>query len=158
VLAPERFALAFVAVAAVATQGAAQDSSAVDVRVLALRALEVGSTIRIVGRDVGMHTGAFQGLREGAAWLREESGDHSLPTGGIDSVWVERRDPSHGAFLGGLLGGLVGFVVIASNPCQMGDTRCLNNRLDTSLGITLGGTLLGALFGNANVQWSRRYP
>jgi len=61
--------VALVAAVGLAGQAAGQAASAPDLRVLALRSLQAGRTVRVSGQGIGTLTGSVAGVRDGAFWL-----------------------------------------------------------------------------------------
>jgi hypothetical protein len=129
-----------------------------DLRALSLRSLHAGRTIRISGREIGTLTGPVAGVRDGALWLGVEPATRGVPLAGIDSVWVSHGHAETGALVGSLIGIVVGVAVMSGKTCALGDSGCINARLAGLTGITLSGTLLGAVIGGGTKSWQLRYP
>jgi hypothetical protein len=150
--------LALAAVVALAPRAAGQ-ASPPDLRVLALRSLQVGRTVRIAGRDIGTLTGPLLEVREGTLWLEQQPANRMVPIAGIDSMWVKGGGHAGaGALVGGLIGSVVGLAAVSGRHCQLGDTACLGGTYVESAGIALGGLLVGALIGSGMKSWQLRYP
>jgi len=129
-----------------------------DLRMLSLRSLKAGRSIRVGGRDFGTLTGSFAGVRDGSLWLGAEPTGRSVPVAGIDSVWVGHSHATTGAIVGGLLGILVGAAVLSGQRCSFLDNGCMTSAYGTFAGVSLGSTLLGAVIGGATKSWDLRYP
>lgn len=143
---------------ALAAQAAGQAAQP-DLRVLSLRSMQVGRTVRVVGREIGTLTGALLEVREGTLWLQHQPANRMVPIAGIDSMWVKGGGhAAAGALVGGLIGSVVGLAVVSGKQCQLGDTSCLTGSYLESAGIALGGMLVGALIGSGTKNWQRRYP
>ena len=81
-----------------------------------------------------------------------------MPLTGIDSVWVSRGHAGTGALVGGLIGAVVGVAAISGRSCQLGDSNCIAGASLAATGIMLSGVLVGALIGDGEKSWERRYP
>lgn len=151
--------LGLAGVVAISAGAAAQESPVTDVRVLALRSLRAGRTVRVSGRDIGTLTGSFVEVRDGALWLQHQPTNRSAPVAGIDSIWVSRGRSRTGALAGLLIGSVVGVAVLSNKPCQLvGDSGCFHEAYLEGVGITLGGMVIGALIGSGAKSWQLRYP
>jgi hypothetical protein len=146
-----------VAVCAV-NHGLGQATAPPDLRVLSLRSLQAGRTVRISGRDVGTITGSVDSVHDGALWLVEGAGRRRVSVTDIDSVWVSKGHAATGAVAGGLIGLLVGAATISGRRCELGDSGCIAGASAEATGIMLAGALLGALIGGASRSWQLRYP
>ncbi len=151
-------AVALVAAACLASPAAGQALPSPDLRLLSLRSLQAGRTVRVRGHDFGVLTGSAVGVHDGALWLQGEPRNRRVSIADIDSVWVSRGHAAAGALVGGLIGAVVGVAAIAGRSCQWGDSACLNGAYVESTGITLGGVLVGALIGSGTRSWQLRYP
>lgn len=156
--APTSWSLALVAVICLGSQAAGQAAPPPDLRLLSLRALQAGRTIRVRGHDLGTLTGSVLGVRDGALWLYDQPRDRQVSIADIDSVWVGRDHATTGALVGGLIGLVAGAVAVSGKTCQLGDSACLSGAYLESAGITLGGILLGALIGSRTRSWQLRFP
>jgi hypothetical protein len=151
--------LALVGVLALTARAAGQAAPPPDLRVIALRSVKVGRDVRVTGRDIGTHAGAFGAVRDGALWLQGQPADHNVPVAGIDSMWVKSGGhASTGALIGGLVGTVVSIAVISGKSCDFGDSGCLGGLYAASAGITLAGLLVGAVIGSGAKSWQLRYP
>jgi hypothetical protein len=151
--------LGLVGVVVLSAGAAGQVSPVTDVRVLALRSLQTGRTVRVRGRDIGTLTGSFVEVRDGVLWLQHQSTSRSALVAGIDSMWVSRSRTSTGALVGGLIGSVLGLVVtISGNTCFVDDVDCITGKYLTLTGISLGGLIVGALIGSGAKSWQLRYP
>lgn len=150
--------VALVAAVCLAGRAAGQAAPTPDLRVLSLRSLQAGRTVRVSGRDIGMLTGSVAGVRDGALWLGGSSAERRVPLAGIDSVWVSRGHAGTGALVGGLLGAVVGVAAISGRSCQLGDSNCIAGASLAATGIMLSGVLVGALIGGEAKSWELRYP
>ena len=150
--------LALIAVVALAARAAGQMSPTTDVRMLALRSLQAGRTVRVAGQNIGTLTGSFVEVHDGAFWLQDRPSNRSVPVAGIDSMWVSRSHATTGALVGGLIGSVVGLVAISGKSCTLGDSGCIGGAYLESAGITLGGLLVGALIGSGTKSWQLRFP
>ena len=129
-----------------------------DLRALSLRSLHAGRTIRISGREIGTITGPVAGVRDGALWLGVEPAARGVPLAGIDSAWVSHGHVATGAVAGTLVGLIVGVAVMSGKRCELGDSGCFEGAFAALTGITLSGTLLGAVIGGGAKSWQLRYP
>ncbi len=152
------WSVALVAAVCLAGQAAGQVAPTPDLRVLSLRSLQAGRTVRVSGRDIGTLTGSVAGVREGAFWLGGSLAERRVPLGGIDSVWVSRGHAGTGALVGALIGGVVGVAAMSGRSCQLGDSNCIAGASLAATGIMLTGVLVGAIIGDAAKSWDRRYP
>lgn len=150
--------LTLVAAVCAVNHGLGQATAPPDLRVLSLRSLPAGRTVRIRGRDVGTITGSVDGVHDGALWLIEGAGARRVSVTDIDSVWVSKGHATTGALAGALIGALVGVAAISGRSCQLGDSGCFAGASAESAGIMLGGVLLGALIGGESRSWQLRYP
>ena len=155
-----RVALITVTTLAGAGRAAAQAAPAQtpDVRLLSLQSLRAGRSIRVGGREFGQLTGSFAGLRDGSLWLGDATTGRSVPITGIDSVWVSHSHGTTGAIVGSLVGLLAGVAAISGKQCSFLNDACIRQAYGTMLGISLGGTLLGAIIGGETKSWDPRYP
>jgi hypothetical protein len=156
--ASKSWSFALVAVACFWTRLAGQAAPPPDLRLLSLRALQVGRTVRVNGHALGKVTGSVVGVQDGALWLHGQPGDRQVSIVEIDSVWVGRNHATTGALVGGLVGGVVGAAAISGKTCQLGDQTCLSGAYLESALITLGGILFGALIGGGVRSWQLRFP
>lgn len=131
--------------------------AAPDLRALFLRSLEAGRALRVSGHDVGTITGSFADVRDSALVFEGQPG-RRVPIAGIDSMWISKGHASTGAIVGGVVGLVIGIVAISGKTCQFGDTACQSGAYLESSGITLGGTLVGALIGSGIKSWHLRFP
>lgn len=152
------WSLALVAVTCLASQAAGQGAPPPDLRLLSLRALQAGRTIRVRRHDLGTLTGSVLGVHDGALWLHDQPRDRQVSIAEIDSLWVGRSHATTGALVGSLIGLVAGAVAVSGKACQLGDSACLNGAYAESTGITLGGMLLGALIGSGTRSWQLRFP
>jgi hypothetical protein len=129
-----------------------------DLRMLSLKSLRAGRSIRVGGRDFGTLTGSFAGVRDGSLWLGAEPTGRGVPVAGIDSVWVGHSHATTGAIVGGLVGIVLGAAVISGQRCSFVDNGCMTSAYGTFAGVSLGTTLLGAIIGGATKSWDLRYP
>ena len=129
-----------------------------DLRMLSLRSLKAGRSIRVGGQGFGTLTGSFAGLRDGSLWLDAEATARSVPVGGIDSVWVSHGHAATGAVVGGLLGVALGAAAISGKKCDFLDNGCMTEGYATFIGVWLGTTLVGAIIGGETKSWDLRYP
>jgi hypothetical protein len=157
-LARTRWGLAVVAAVGLTGRAAGQAAVTPDLRVLSLRSLQAGRSVRIRGRDIGTLTGSVAGVRDGTLWLGGSSAERRVPLAGIDSVWVSRGHAATGALVGALLGTAVGIAATSGTSCQLGDDSCTTAASLRATGIILGGVLVGALIGGGAKSWDLRYP
>jgi hypothetical protein len=150
--------VALVAAVGLAGRAAGQSAPTPDLRVLSLRSLQAGRTVRVRGQDIGTLTGSVAGVRDGALWLGGPSAERRVPLAGIDSVWVSRGHAGTGALVGGLVGAVVGAAAMSGKSCQLGDSNCMVGASLAATGIMLGGILVGALIGGESKSWELRYP
>lgn len=129
-----------------------------DLRALSLRSLQAGRTIRISGSEIGTLTGPSAGVRDGVLWLGVAPAARGVPLAGIDSVWVSRGHVATGALLGTLVGAVIAVAVMSGKTCQLGDSGCIAAGSAALTGITLSGTLVGAVIGGGAKSWQLRYP
>jgi hypothetical protein len=126
-------------------------------RVAAFKSLQTGSTIRISSRDLGLKTGTVRATGDSALTLE---GSGRVPYSGIDSVWIRRNHATTGLIIGSTIGAIVGLAVVSGRHCdsfsQM--NSCIATGTLESLGIMLGGGLVGAIVGSASPSWKPRYP
>lgn len=141
----------------VAARAGGQSAAAPDLRVVFLRSFEAGRALKVSGRDVGTITGSFAEVRDSALVFEGRPG-RRVPIAGIDSMWVSKGHGSTGAIVGGVVGLVVAVVAISGKTCQIGDTACQSGAYLESSGITLGGTLVGALIGSGIKSWHLRFP
>src|SRR3989442_9840658 len=140
--------LALALTIALATQAAGQAAQP-DLRVLSLRSMQVGRTVRVVGREIGTLSGPLLDVREGTLWLQHQPANRMVPIAGIDSMWVKGGGhAATGGLAGGLIGAVVGLAVGPGRQCQLGDARCGIGIYVENAGIALGGRLVGALVGS----------
>lgn len=155
------WSLALVAVTCLASQAAGQSAPPPDLRLLSLRALQSGRTVRVRGHDLGALTGSVLGVYDGALWLHDRPRDRRVSIAEIDSVWVGRSHATTGALVGGLIGLVVGAAAVSGKTgetCQLDYSACLARPYLETTGITLGGILLGALIGSGTRSWQLRFP
>ena len=126
-------------------------------RVAAFKSLQTGSTIRISSREIGLKTGTV--LATGDSMLTLE-GSGRIRYAGIDSVWIRRNHATTGLIVGSALGTVVALVVASGRHCDALSqvNSCLASATLESLGIILGGGLVGAAVGSASPSWKPRYP
>jgi hypothetical protein len=154
----QSWTFALVAVTGLWSRAAGQTAPPPDLRLLSLRALQAGRTVRVSGHALGTVTGSVVGVQDAALWLHDQPRDRQVPIVEIDSVWVGRNHATTGALVGGLVGGVVGAAAISGKTCQLGDQTCLSGAYLESAAITLGGLLLGALIGGGVRSWQLRFP
>jgi hypothetical protein len=151
--------LALVAVVALPARAVGQVSQPADVRVLALRGLQAGRTVRVAGRDIGTVTGSFMEVRDGTLQLQDQSVSRMVPVAGIDSMWAKTGGhAATGALVGSLAGAVVGFAANSGRSCAQSDVSCFEAAWEKWSGIALGGMLVGALIGSGAKRWQLRYP
>ena len=154
--------LALVAAVSLAGRAAAQtapaQAPAPDLRMLSLKSLKAGRSIRVGGRDIGTLRGSFAGVREGSLWLGAEPTDKSVAISGIDSVWVSHGHAGTGAIVGGVVGVVAGAAAISGKQCSFLNKACMSEGYATFMGVWLGSTLLGAVIGDLTKSWDLRFP
>jgi hypothetical protein len=150
--------VALVAAVGLAGRAAGQGAPTPDLRVLSLRSLQAGRTVRVSGRDLGTLTGSVVGVRDGALWLGGPSAGRRVPVTGIDSVWVSRGHAGTGAVVGVLIGAVVGVAAVSGRSCASLDINCAAGAYLTATAIMLSGGLVGALIGDGAKSWDLRYP
>jgi len=158
VFARTSWGIALVAAVGLAGRAVGQGAPSPDLRVLSLRSLQAGRTVRVSGRDLGTLTGSVVGVRDGALWLGGPSAERRVPVAGIDSVWVSRGHAGTGALVGGLIGVVVAVAAMSGRSCQLGDNNCITGASLAATGIMASGMLLGAVIGGEAKSWDLRYP
>lgn len=140
---------------ALATNAAAQESATQDIRVLALRSLEAGRTVRVVGQRFGTRTGPFVAVGDSVLQLRYVG---PVPLAAIDSAWVGHRHTTEGTLVGLLLGALWASAYMSHQSCSILNSDCINHTAGVGSAILLGSTFVGAVIGSGINSWERRYP
>jgi hypothetical protein len=126
-------------------------------RVAAFRSLQTGSTIRVAAREIGLKTGTVLATGDSALTL---TGSGRVPYSGIDSVWIRRNHATAGLIIGSSIGAVVALVVARGRHCDGFSqlNSCTATGALETLGIILGGGLVGAAVGSASPNWKPRYP
>ena len=126
-------------------------------RVAAFKSLQTGSTIRVAAREIGIKTGTVLATGDCALTLE---GSGRVPYSGIDSVWIRRNHATTGLIIGSTIGAVVALLVANGRHCDSFSqvNSCLATGALETLGIILGGGLVGAAVGSASPNWKPRYP
>lgn len=122
----------------------------------AFETLKDSQWVRVASSELGRREGRLLQRGPTEMILSPESQSLRVPLASIDTLWTRGHSTKTGALVGALLGAGIGALAAASLGEQDTDRAAL---WAVSLGGgTVGGGLVGMLFGASLPRWSRRFP